>query len=461
MIDLSFLREHPVAVLGLGKTGLPSALALYESGVPVWAWDDNPASVDAARARGLDIADLNVADLHGVETLLLSPGIPHSFPAPHTAVTHARKAGLEIVSDIELLLRADRQAKIVGITGTNGKSTTTALIAHILKECGARLQVGGNLGPAVLDFERVGADGLYVLELSSYQLELTPSLTPDVGILLNITPDHLARHGGMEGYVAAKRSLFRKGGRPQTAIVGIDDEYSAGIARAVASEPGFEIVTLSVAGQDATLSVSGTQLTDTRDGTVVDLSLFPALPGTHNAQNAAAAYAACRALGLPADRIAAAMASFPGLDHRQKLVRTIGGIAYVNDSKATNADAAEKALACYRDIYWIAGGQAKEGGLNGLEPLMDRIRHAYLIGEAATAFGQWLEGKAPYTLCGTLENAIAAAHAQAQRDRIVEAVVLLSPACASWDQFRSFEHRGEVFAEMVGKLEPPKLEPQP
>jgi UDP-N-acetylmuramoylalanine--D-glutamate ligase len=449
MIDLSFMRDRPVAVLGLGKTGLPSARALYASGVPVWAWDDKPEAMEAARTQGIDIADPMTAPLENMRTLLLSPGIPHSFPAPHPAVVRAREAGLEIVSDIELLVRADKTARFVGITGTNGKSTTTALIGHILKRCKLNCEIGGNLGPAVLGFDMQRERGAYVLELSSYQLELTPSLTPDVGILLNITPDHLERHGGMEGYVAAKRSLFRKNERPQTAIIGIDDEYCRAIADALKSEDGFNVVTLSVGKGPATIRVEGGSLVDTRSGFTANLANFQNLPGKHNWQNAAASYAAGIALGISADDILAAMRSFPGLDHRQQRIATVDGITFVNDSKATNADAAEKALSCYEAIYWIAGGLPKEGGLNGLEPLMGRVRHAFLIGKASNEFAEWLDGKATYTKCGTLDKAVEAAWQMASRDRIEDAVVLLSPACASWDQFRSFEHRGQVFTGLV------------
>ncbi len=452
MIGLRFLSEHPVAVLGLGKTGLAASVALYESGVPVWAWDDTPEKVDEARARGIDIADLTTADLAGIEYLLLSPGIAHTHPAPHPVVTRARDAGLKIVSDIELLLRAQPQAKYIGITGTNGKSTTTALIGHILQACGVACQVGGNLGPAVLSFDPLGPNGVYVLELSSYQLELTPSLAPDVGVLLNITPDHLSRHGGMEGYVAAKRSLFRKGSRAQVAVVGIDDPYCRTIARAVETDRSWNVVTISTEGTEATITVSDGVLNSIRSGWVADLSDMPALPGKHNWQNAAAAFAACRAIGLEPKQIFAAMRSFPGLAHRQQRIAVVDGVAYVNDSKATNADAAGKALACYGNIYWIAGGQAKEGGLNGLEAFMPQIRHAFLIGKAQDAFAAWLDGRAAYSKCGTLDHAVRQAHDQATSEKLPGAVVLLSPACASWDQFRSFEHRGERFAELVHEL---------
>jgi UDP-N-acetylmuramoylalanine--D-glutamate ligase len=501
MIDLSFLKGKTVAVLGLGKTGLPSALALAKSGAEVLAWDDNPVSRDQAERNGLKLTDLNISDLDDTAFLLLSPGIPHTFPEPNPTVARFKALDIPLLSDIELLRQADPAAKIVAITGTNGKSTTTALIGHILAGAGRKVQVGGNLGPAVLAFEQLGANGIYVLELSSYQLELTPSLKANIAILLNITPDHLDRHGGMEGYVAAKANIFRGA---KTAIVGIDDQFCRGIAEQLSGQlasplPGERVLSLSPQGLGAvgegqrqdksavvdTANEDGPPLTRSPFGRptsplgeVITLSLdeptstitftdgqlhdhrsnfkqsldFPALPGPHNAQNAAAAYAACLSLGLSTAQIRKGMASFPGLAHRQQRIATVDGIVFINDSKATNADAAAKALACYETIYWIAGGQPKAGGLDGLEELMPRVRHAFLIGEAANAFGSWLAGKVAYSHCGTLDRAVAAAYDMVASDNLPGAVVLLSPACASWDQFQSFEHRGQVFTDLVQTL---------
>jgi UDP-N-acetylmuramoylalanine--D-glutamate ligase len=448
MIDLPHLAGRSVAVLGLGKTGLSSALALMQSGANVFAWDDGETAREAATAQGIEILDLNDSGFKGISAMVLSPGIPHSFPKPHPAVVHARDAGVRIVSDIELLIKADPQAAYIGITGTNGKSTTTALLGHVLQHAGRRVQVGGNLGPAVLGFERMGEGGVYVLELSSYQLELTPSLTPDIGILLNITPDHLDRHGGMEGYVAAKRSLFRAGPRRQTAVISIDDEHCTAIAGELIQMNQFTVITVSVTGHSATLTVTDGILTDTRTGETLDLTRFSALPGLHNWQNAACVYGTAQAMGVGLPAIASAFASFPGLAHRQQRIAEIDGVTWINDSKATNADSVEKALSCYDNIHWIAGGLPKEGGLNGLEPLMRRIRHAYLIGKAEDEFAAWLAGRAPFMKCGTLDRAVAAARQNAKPG----SVVLLSPACASWDQFTSFEHRGEVFTALVREI---------
>ncbi len=453
MIDLSYLREHPVAVLGLGRTGLTAAIALYKSGVQVWAWDDAPAQVEAAREAGIDVTDLNTADLSGIEYLVLSPGIPHTHPAPHPIVTRAREAGLTIVSDIDLLFGADPHARYVCITGTNGKSTTTALVGHILRECGVRCQVGGNLGQGVLGFEQLGQGGVYVIEMSSYQIEITHALTPNIAVLLNITPDHLDRHGGMEGYVAAKESLFRKGARRQIAIVCIDDKYCRDIARRLEAEKHFEVFTLSLTGIQAPLMVDDGVMISVLSGTAADLGNVKALRGKHNWENMAAAFYATRAIGIAPRDILQAMESFPGLEHRQQLVAEIDGVSYINDSKATNANAAEKALSSYDVIYWIAGGQPKDGGLNGLERMMKRVRHAFLIGDAETQFATWLEGRAAYTRCGTLDVALKTAHDLAQSEHVKGAVILLSPACASFDQFKSFEHRGNRFIELVHELQ--------
>jgi UDP-N-acetylmuramoylalanine--D-glutamate ligase len=454
MIDLSPLKPafgtRPVAVMGLGKSGLVAAEALVRAGIETLAWDDHETRRRAAAALGARIVDLAEADFSGIAALVLSPGIPHTFPKPHTVAARAKAAGVAIIGDVELLLRADPNPRVIAITGTNGKSTTTALIAHILAEAGLRHAVGGNLGFPVLGFASPGSGGVYVLEMSSYQLELTPSLAPDIGVLLNISPDHLDRHGGMEGYIAAKALMFKTAKANAAAVIGVDDTPSAAIAADVAARGGFALTRISTASR-ADLFLAEGALHD-GNGFLFAMNDAPALLGTHNAQNAAAAFSAARALGIGDSTILAALRSFPGLAHRQQLVRTLNGIRYVNDSKATNADAAAKALACFDAIYWIAGGRAKESGLDGLQSLMPRVRKAYLIGEAALPFAAWLERRAPNLVVETLARAVAAAHADAQREKIPGAVVLLSPACASFDQFSNFEARGEHFAELVRSL---------
>ncbi|HYD66792.1 UDP-N-acetylmuramoyl-L-alanine--D-glutamate ligase [Azospirillum sp.] len=457
MIDLFYMDGLPVAVMGLGKSGLATARALLESGAEVWAWDDSPAKRAEAEAEGIRIVDLTTADLSELTTVVWSPGIPHTHPKPHPVAERARKANLEIVCDIELLARSERDAAYIGITGTNGKSTTTALVGHVMEAAGRRLAVGGNLGTPVLTLPRLGVGGSYVLEMSSYQLELTFSITFDVAVLLNITPDHLDRHGGMNGYIAAKKLIFHRQTKPRTAVIGVDDGICRKIYEELTAAGDQHVWPISAEGRapGGVYAQDGWLIDDTegRAERVADLANFPTLLGRHNWQNAAAAFAACKAAGVPPAAIVAAMKTFPGLAHRQQLVRTIGGVRFVNDSKATNADAAEKALATFDPIYWILGGQAKETGLDGLDGYMGRVRHAFLIGEASDKFATWLKARnVPVTACGTLDVAVRQAAALALKEKRAGAAVLLSPACASWDQFPNFEVRGETFATLVNDL---------
>ena len=456
MIEVTAFREKQVAVLGLARSGLAATAALQRGGARVLAWDDARGAREAAAASGVPIVDLAERGLDGIAALVLSPGIAHRYPKPHPVAAQARAGGVAILGDIELLARSCREARFVGITGTNGKSTTTALIGHILECAGRRFAVGGNLGTAALSLPPLGADGVYVLEMSSYQLELTESLACDVAVLLNITPDHLDRHGGMAGYVAAKRRVFRHQKKPQAAVIGIDDADCRGILAELRADGAQTVVAISSeSGAPGGVFVAAGWLIDDIAGTalrVVELASLTRLPGRHNAQNIAAAYAAARCLGIDAAAIVAALRSFPGLAHRQELVAVIDGVRYVNDSKATNADAAAKALACYDDVYWIAGGVAKEGGIAALAPFLPRIRRAFLIGEAAPAFATTLEGRVPVSRCGTLAAAVPAARREALAERRGHPTVLLSPACASFDQFANFEERGETFRRLVQEL---------
>jgi UDP-N-acetylmuramoylalanine--D-glutamate ligase len=433
------------AVLGLGKSGLVAAQALMRGGAEVLAWDDDAKKRAAAAAEGVPIVDLATAPLDEVPSLVLSPGIPHTWPKPHPIAARAKAAGLEIIGDIELLARTQREARWVGITGTNGKSTTTALLGHVLSVAGRNVAVGGNLGTPALALDPIGQDGLYVLEMSSYQLELTISVTWDVAILLNVTPDHLDRHGGMEGYVAAKKRIFHRQTRPRAAIIGTDDPICRALCAELQRAGDQVVIPISAEGPvPGGVGVEAGRLVD--DGVpVLELARAERLPGKHNWQNIAAVWAAAKHLGVPPHQILATILTFPGLAHRQELVETIGGVKWVNDSKATNADATEKALACYDDIWWIAGGLPKAGGIASLAPYFPRIRHAYLIGAAAEDFARTLAGKAPVTMSGTLAGAVAAARAAARPG----GVVLLSPACASFDQFANFEARGDAFRELV------------
>jgi UDP-N-acetylmuramoylalanine--D-glutamate ligase len=457
MIDLSFLVGRPVAVLGLGRSGLAAATALVASGVEVWAWDDAATARSAAAAAGVPLVDLGERDLGTASALVLSPGIPHRHPSPHPLVERARNVGCEVMCDIELLGRACPHAHYVGVTGTNGKSTTTALIGHLLTEAGKSCEIGGNIGVPALALRPLDAGGIYVLEVSSYQLELMPSLVFAVAVLLNISADHLGRHGGMDGYVAAKRRIFRGQGAEATAVVGLDDQPSRAIFHGLAEAGGPRRI--GVSGHhpvDDGVFAAGGVLYDAIGGgrprPVLALGEASALRGEHNGQNAAAAYAAASAVSVEGNVAATVMRSFRGLAHRLELISVVDGIAYVNDSKATNPDAAARALACYESVYWIAGGRPKEGGLAALDPYLDRIRHAFLIGEAAPAFAAELAGKVPLTRCGTLENAVREATARAAANGAAKPTVLLSPACASFDQFRDFEDRGDTFRALVRGL---------
>ncbi len=460
MIDLHQFAGKPVAVMGLGVSGLAAARALAAGGAEIRAWDDSEAGRAAAQEAGLALCDLSRSDCWaGVATLVLSPGIPHTHPEPHISAVRARGAGAEIIGDIELLIRAGAPAHTVAITGTNGKSTTTALIGHILARAGRNVTIGGNLGAPAAEFDALDEDGAYVLEMSSYQLELTPSLSCDVAVLINVSTDHLERHGGMAGYVAAKRRIFDGQRRGATAVVGVDDDESRRIhdeLAAGAGESGVRVVGISggtrVSG--GVYAADGVLYDDTdgRNEAVMDLAGVETLPGVHNAQNAAAAYAAIRAICLKSQTITDGIRSYPGLSHRQQLVDKIDGIKYINDSKATNAEAAARALACYDDIYWIAGGRAKEGGLSVLTPYLAHIRHAFLIGEAAEWMAAELRDRVDITISGDLGSAVRDANGAALREGCSGAVILLSPACASFDQYKDFEARGIEFQSLVAAL---------
>jgi len=454
MIPLDATKGKGIAVMGLGRSGLAAAQALLASGARVYAWDDDAARREAAAASGVPVVELLNGVWEDIEQLVLSPGIAHTHPQAHPVASRAREHGAEILGDIELLTRSGILARTIGITGTNGKSTTTALIGHILQSANRAAQIGGNLGTPALALEPLDATGHYVLELSSYQLDLMPSAAFDVAVLLNISADHLDRHGGLDGYIAAKRRIFT--GCGGTAIVGVDDPDCAAIHAALAEDHAATLIPISgsrrVAG--GVYAEDGT-LYDATEGdpvAVMDIGAVETLPGPHNAQNAAAAYAAARTAGLTRAEIADAIARYPGLAHRQQRVATIDGIDYVNDSKATNPDAAARALSCYETIYWIAGGLAKEGGLDAIGPYLGRVRHAFLIGDAAADFAAILAGRVETHRCGTLDAALAEARRLASSEGAEDAVVLLSPACASFDQYASFEARGAAFARQVSQL---------
>lgn len=462
MIDLKpFVKNlagKPVAVFGLGLSGLATVRALCKAGVRVLAWDDKAESHEVVRKAGAEVVPLREENLRECAALVLAPGVPLHYPVPHESVMAARAAGIEIIGDLEILHRIGHGRRTIGITGTNGKSTTTALTAHILNAGGMDAAMGGNIGRAVLDLKMPSKNGVFVLEISSYQIDLCPQFRPDIAVLLNITPDHIDRHGSFENYIASKERMFEGGG---VAIVSIDDEPGQKICDRLIAAGQRRVVPIScrrvLAGG---VYVEDGNLFDAMDGPAVNVGSLrglAALKGAHNHQNAAAAYAACRIAGLSPDAIMTHMQTYPGLKHRQFPVRSINGVIYIDDSKATNAEAAAKALAAFQNIYWIAGGRPKEGGLTGLEHLLAQVRHAFLIGEAMEDFSKWLDvyGVA-HSRSGTMDKAVEEAHALAQAGRGQpggSGVVLLSPACASFDQFRSFEERGDVFTEIVMKLD--------
>lgn len=455
-IDVFAFAGYPVAVLGLGKSGLSAARALMASGAEVSAWDDDPARRAEAEAVGVPISDFSGVDWREMTTLVISPGIPHTHPEPHPVAEAARAGGCEIIGDIELLARSQRDANFVGITGTNGKSTTTVLVGHVLETAGRDAAVGGNLGIPALELRALGEGEIYVLEMSSYQLELTFSVTFDVAVLLNISEDHLERHGGLEGYIAAKRQIFHRQTKPRTAVIGVDDPICRGIWEDLKAT-GDQVVVPIATGEKVHggVYVIDGILFDDMDGREIralDLNPIVALQGRHNWQNAAAAYAVCRSVGVPEPVIVACMRTFPGLAHRMEPVALVDGVLFVNDSKATNADAANRSLATYAPIYWIAGGRMKTGGIEACAPNFLRVRHAFLIGECAEAFATTLNGKVGHTRCDTLDNAVTAAFEMAKADGVGGATVLLAPAAASWDQYASFEARGDHFRGLVDAL---------
>jgi UDP-N-acetylmuramoylalanine--D-glutamate ligase len=463
MIIVPGIEKRKIGVYGLGATGLSTCEALSASGAEVYSWDDNEAA--RAKTRNTRYAAEHPKEWPWAElrSLALSPGVPLTHPAPHPVVRKAHQSGVEVIGDIEFFARAvnarapkDRP-RVIAITGSNGKSTTTALIGHMLKECGRSAVVGGNIGMPALSLPEIEAGRVYVLELSSFQLDLAKTLRADVAALLNLSPDHIDRHGDMDGYVAAKRRIFMNQQKTDTAIVGVDDAATQGICAKLLSEGGRAVTPISAEGSlGRGVYALGTKLfysLGDKSGEAGDIAHIAPLRGRHNAQNAAAALAAAIAEGIAPNVAVRAMDRFAGLPHRMEIVAKKGAVLFVNDSKATNADAASRALSSYDDIYWIAGGKAKEGGVASLRSLMTRVRGVYLIGEAAREFEGQLAGTAPCIQCGDLPTAVSRAARDAAQSGLKAPVVLLSPACASYDQFRNFEERGEVFRKLANQIE--------
>ncbi len=464
MIPVVGFKGEKVAVLGLGRSGLATARALREGGAEAVCWDDNPAARDAAEAEGFACRSLTRDDaFDDIASLIVSPGIPHLYPTPNPVVKKALMAGVPVDNDIGLFFRSfatrdwdkfEQMPKVVAVTGSNGKSTTVALLHHILEEAGRDSQLAGNIGRGVLDIDPPGDGGVVVLELSSYQTDLARALTPDIAVFTNLSPDHLDRHHGMGGYFAAKRRLFAEGG-PDRAVIGVDEDEGLFLAGQLSEGAADDRVLRISSGQK--LTGPGWQvfarkgfLSEYRKGrqaASIDLRDMTGLPGAHNHQNACAAYAAARALGLAPRQIEGALASYPGLPHRSQTIAEVGGVRYVNDSKATNVDSAIKALSAFKNIRWICGGLEKEGGLDALKGQTGNVQKAYVIGREAANFAMQLDVESE--VCTTMEQAVA----QAMRDANAGETVLLAPAAASFDQYNSFEKRGEDFiAEVQTRL---------
>jgi UDP-N-acetylmuramoylalanine--D-glutamate ligase len=461
MIPVKGYRGERVAVLGLGRSGLATAAALVAGGAEPLLWDDSPEARDKAATEGHVLTDLTRnAALEGVAALVTSPGIPHLFPAPHPVIGRAMELGVPVDNDIGLFFQSaagddwagmETPPKVVAVTGSNGKSTTTALIHHILQVAGRPSQMAGNIGKGVLSIDPPQDGEVIVLELSSYQTELARALTPDVAVFTNLSPDHLDRHGGMGGYFAAKARLFTLGG-PDRAVIGVDEVEGRFLADQLGQGAADDRVIRVSSGQKLEgfgWSVFARKgfLAEWRKGRQVasiDLRDIGGLPGAHNHQNACAAYAACRSLGLAPKLIEGALHSFAGLPHRSQLVGERAGVRFVNDSKATNVDSAAKALQAFPKIRWIAGGLGKEGGIAGLTRYLGSVVKTYLIGHSARDFALQL-GETPHEICETMERAVARAAEEAQPGE----VVLLAPAAASFDQYPNFEKRGEDFSARV------------
>lgn len=460
MIPVRGYSGQAVAVLGLGRSGLAAVHALRAGGADVRAWDDSAEARARLEADGVTPVKLTEASLKGASALIVSPGIAHLYPAPHPTIAAAWSAGVPVDNDIGLFFqsfatpewdRFDVAPRVVAVTGSNGKSTTAALIHHILDHAGKVSQLAGNIGRGVLDIDP-GADGSFVvLELSSYQTDLARALTPDVAVFTNLTPDHLDRHGGMGGYFAAKRRLFAEGA-PDTAVIGVDEAEGRYLANQLATGAADRRVIRVSAG--GALSGSGwsvfarkgflAEWRPAKQIASIDLREVKGLPGAHNHQNACAAYAACRSLGLGPKMIEDAFHSFEGLPHRSQLVAEAKGVTVVNDSKATNSESAAKALQAFDHIRWIAGGLGKDGGIQSLTPHLATVRKAYLIGHSARDFALQI-GATPHAICETMERAVAAALSEAEPGD----TVLLAPAAASFDQYPDFEKRGEAFIAAV------------
>ncbi|WP_317993486.1 UDP-N-acetylmuramoyl-L-alanine--D-glutamate ligase [Bartonella gliris] len=468
MISVACYKGQKVALFGLGQSGLAAAKALMRGGAEVVAWDDSPSGVQAAGREGIPTRDLQYEDWTEFVALILAPGVPLNYPKPHWVVEKARQKDIEIIGDIELFVRArnhflqqygfcDFDVPFIAITGTNGKSTTTALLTHLLEQMGYDVQMGGNIGTAILTLKPFVKKRIYVIECSSFQIDLTPSLQPTIGLLLNLTPDHIDRHGSFAYYRQAKRHLVD---RASHAFISVDDTACQSLYQQLLYE-GRQVEAISKEHfVENGFYAEGTKLFSVRQGQrymLADLASMTALRGSHNVQNALMVLATLQALKITDPHIEKYLASYEGLPHRMQQVRKMGSVLFINDSKATNADASAPALSTFNDIFWIVGGQAKKGGIKALSGFFHKIRKAYLIGTAAEEFASVIGSAFPFSMSDTLENAVHEAATDAMCCKVKEAVVLFSPACASYDQFKNYEMRGEAFVSLVMQLKEHEL----
>ncbi|WP_333023088.1 UDP-N-acetylmuramoyl-L-alanine--D-glutamate ligase [Wolbachia endosymbiont of Pentidionis agamae] len=446
MQALDQYKSKSIAVFGLGKTGLSAINNFMSNKVKVYAWDDNKEEILKAKEIHSECNFLHPQKYNWQEivALILSPGIPILYPSPHWVVKLARKFNCLIKSDIELFLeiiaKKDPQPKIIGVTGTNGKSTTTSLIGHILQLAGKTVDIGGNLGNPVLNFSL--DKEIYVIELSSFQLDLMSKFSIDIAVLLNITPDHLDRYENMEKYIEAKFKLISNS---KVAVIGYDNEITFNIFNNfIQNKIPISIKTMvkqgiSLIGNN--LFVYGKKILINK--TKIDLA--------SNAENIAAAYAVCSLLRIDSDIIINGITSFIGLRHRNEMLGKIRNVLFINDSKATNAESTKKGILSYKNIYWIVGGRSKKEGIEPLKSYFQRIKKAFLIGESTDVFADTLKNKVSFVKCGNLKNAFNLAYQEALHDK-KEATIFFSPACASFDQWRNFEERGESFCKMFATL---------
>ncbi|WP_412058177.1 UDP-N-acetylmuramoyl-L-alanine--D-glutamate ligase [Bartonella sp. DGB2] len=461
MIDLAHFTGQKMALFGLGTSGCASAQALLASGVDVIGFDDDAARCQAAKEANIPIADLRGEDWKKFHALVLTPGVPLTHPKPHWSVEQARQAGVDIIGDIELFVRARRaflqknnltpyDLPLIAITGTNGKSTTTALLAYLLNQAGFDAQMGGNIGTPILSLAPFKKGLPYVVECSSFQIALAPSLNPTYGILLNITPDHIDRHGDFVTYAALKGRLVKHANH---AFIGIDDVPSAALYQCL-YEKGHQVTALTKNGPHPyALYSQGCRLfAPSQTTALADLGKNTALRGSHNAQNALAAVGVMSALGMRNSCLQTGLDHFSGLPHRLQQVGQRGDVIFINDSKATNAEAVAPALDTFNNIYWIAGGVAKEGGITTLRPYFSKIRKAYLIGEAAPLFARQIGRAFPFIQAHNLKSAVKAAANDAQKDPTGKKAVLFSPACASYDQYPNYSARGDAFITHINQF---------